>query len=90
MFSFLLRHVSVPRISDVMFHEHVCVVRVESYFTHAQPAIDMTDSSTALTKANAQCRNRLPLSLETATRLARSKRKNALRIRGSKVQLWYD
>jgi hypothetical protein len=76
MFSFLLRHVSVPRISDVMFH--------------AQPAIDMTDSSTALTKANAQCRNRLAVSLETATRLARSKRKNALRIRGSKVHLWYD
>ena len=73
MFSFLLRHVSVPRISDVMFHEHVCVVRVESYFTHAQPAIDMTDSSTIQTKSKAPCVNLLAVSLETETRLARVK-----------------
>lgn len=57
-----------------MFHEHVRVVRVESYVAYAQPAIDMTDSSTGPTKANAQCGKRLAASLETETGLARIKK----------------
>ena len=38
--------------------------------THAQPTIDMTDSSTVPTKANAQGGNRLAAPLETETGLA--------------------
>ncbi len=69
MFSILLRHVSVPRISDVMFHEHVCVVRVESYFTYAEPAIDMTDPSTISTEIESSMRKpsgRLPRNRDEA------------------------